>query len=627
MVFEANQNTQDGGSSGHQQFRSESGSPFSVVENVEAGLASPITISLSQGVEDAKKPAIPLIAVDSFLPLLKTLPALVFDESIYHLRGAISKSELQNLSAYAQTIGEFALNSKLIGDEQHDIALGALMRLAQLKIHHTPGPLLPSLKQLRVIEPNESSISQLSLFFTGSLRTLKATGIPNNQQSTFLSFLITLAGEAPLLSSITLGPGLFTARCLNACLKFDHLRHFELLDAASSIDFYFLVAIGGLRDLETFILDARTATYVSPRSDDSPSQANSASIGFFSPSPYPSHLNSVFGSPSFPPQGPKSPGLGSLFGAQPRSLPPNPTCEPINVHSSSEPDEIVGRFSRLKRLDIIGSLPLICDLYEHVISADLGRLGMTLVQNSPSEAQKGKAKKALPSTPSKIDKEIDLFFSLIKHAVEERWPLTLRGVRLGHIQEYRDCNSDPIPAALPFTTFTLLLKHEAMENLEIAGWTLPYNSEKKHPIDEILEAALPNLNTIHLPIGGPTPGIQFAQLLFIIRAFPKLVSLQCGFEQPGTCPIPPIHATDVPPHGLKVLSVGHQDSAIDEKRRIRIASFLDMLFPHLERIETHARHQPETWAYIYELIKMCQESRSNHANRLYVSSGIQLSLS
>jgi hypothetical protein len=456
------------------------------------------------------------------------------------------------------------------------------MRLAQLKIRDAPGPLLPSLKQFRVIEPNESSISQLSLFFTKSLRSLEATGVPEAQQSAFLSFLITLVDEAPLLSAITLGPGSFTTTCLNACLNFDHLSHIEFLDAASSIDFDFLVAIGGLPELETFILHARTATYIPPRV----------------PSPIPQ------------------------FPARP--------CEPIDIQSRSDNPNAaatVNRFSRLRRLDIIGSLPLIRHLYEHIIAVDLEKLGMTLVRTSSPTSHV--LPEDEPPTINDIDLETDSFFTLVENAVEEKWPLTLKDVRLGHLQDYVSefyggwgyVSSDPDPIALPFMTFGMLLKHEILENLEIAGWTLPYNSEKQCLVDEILQAALPELKTMHLPIGAPTPGIQLDQLLPMVRAFPKLMSLQCGFEQPGTCPIPPNLAADVPLHGLKVLSVGHQNSDIDQKQQLRIASVLDILFPNLERIETHTGYHAEVWAYIYELIKMCQASRLNHANRLSVSCG------
>lgn len=558
------------------------------------------------------------------------------------------------------------------------------MRLAQLKIRDAPGPLLPSLKQLRVTEPNESSISQLSLFFTKSLRSLEATGVPEAQQSAFLSFLITLVDEAPLLSAITLGPKSFTANCLNACLKFNHLSDLRLLDAASSIDFDFLVAIGGLPELETFILNARTAIYISPPVDqDEPSKSLPASWSsprtdhpftegevrgrFESPTESSVYPPDFFLEPPVPfsPQGFTS----SLedpppFRTSPRAPSPNPTpklptdpqpCDsgPINIQmQSGSPDEAasVGRFARLRQLDIIGSLPLIRDLYKYVISVDLERLGMTLVRTSaptfhvvpvdvPTALPKGKKKKSSantaevrkPTTSSSIDSETDSFSTLVENAVKRKWPLTLKGVRLGHLQDYRleDYNGwghtyrDPDPIALPFSTFGILLKHEILEDLEIAGWTPLCNSEKRRPIDEILQAALPNLKKIHLPVGGPTPGIQFVQLLQIVRTFPRLVSLQCGFEQPGNWPIPLTPAADVPLHGLKALSVGHQNSDINQKQQLRIASFLDILFPDLERIETHTEHHAEVWAYIYELIKMCQASRLNHANRL--ACGPQLS--
>ena len=484
------------------------------------------------------------------------------------------------------------------------------MRLAQLKIHDAPGPLLPSLKQLRVIGPNELSISQLSLFFSESLQTVEANSVPKEQQAAFLSFLITLIGEAPLLSTIKLGPGSFTASCLNTCLKFDHLRHLELVDAALSIDFDFLIAVGGLPELKNFILNARTATYMSPPvvilkqevlSDPPlPTLDGGHPIGSLLGAPSPPFANST----------PILPTNTSLFG-------------PVNNQSPSDPDGAapVGHFSRLRRLDVIGSFSLIEDLYKYVISVDLERLEMTLVHKST------KIKKSSPSpstiklpATSKIDSEIDSFFALVKNAVEQKWPLTLKGVHLGHFQDFKVLNLngyvDPLPVSIPFETFTILLKHGILEDLEIAGWTVPYSSDKKHPIDQVLQATLPNLKLFHLPIGGPTPGVQIDQLLPIVRAFPKLVSLQCGLEQPWTS-IPLTPAASVPLHGLKVLSVGHQNSNIDQKQQIRIASFLDILFPNLECIKTHAGHHEDVWAYICELIKMCQASRLNHEDRLW----------
>ena len=271
------------------------------------------------------------------------------------------------------------------------------MRLAQLKIHDAPGPLLPSLKQLRVFGPNELSISQLSLFFGESLQTVEANSVPKEQQAAFLSFLITLIGEAPLLSTIKLGPGSFTASCLNTCLKFDHLRHLELVDAALSIDFDFLIAVGGLPELKNFILNARTATYIPP--------------------PVVVLKQEVLSDPLLPTLDGGHP-IGSLLSPSPfaSSTPILPTSTPlfelVNNQSPSDPDgaATVGHFSRLRRLDIIGSFPLIQDLYKYVISVDLERLEMTLVHKfaptslkRPAEEQKGslgrsKRSSAGPST-------------------------------------------------------------------------------------------------------------------------------------------------------------------------------------------------------------------------------------
>jgi len=166
--------------------------------------------------------------------------------------------------ANARLVGEFTLSSKCDSlNDDRNFAPGTFVRLGQLQNRdsHDQGPLLPSLTRLRLTNPDRSSMSQLSLFFTPSLRSLEVTNVPKDQQSVLLSFLVTLVDEAPHVTTIILGPGVFETACLKACLNFKCLQHLELKEGSPSIDIDLLTAIGNLPELETFVLDDRIVGY------------------------------------------------------------------------------------------------------------------------------------------------------------------------------------------------------------------------------------------------------------------------------------------------------------------------------------------------------------------------------
>jgi hypothetical protein len=121
--------------------------------------------------------------------------------------------------------------------------------------------LLPSLLRLRIIQA-DTYFACLHLLHTPSLKALEAINVPDHQHPTFFSFLTALVHRAPFLEDISLGPGRFPLKSLQAILKFTNLHRLELGDAASTIDFTFLQDIGALPNLESFILDARSCKYI-----------------------------------------------------------------------------------------------------------------------------------------------------------------------------------------------------------------------------------------------------------------------------------------------------------------------------------------------------------------------------
>jgi len=391
--------------------------------------------------------------------------------------------------------------------------------------------------------------------------------VPENQQSVLLSFLITLVDEAPRVTSITLGPGILTIACLEACSNFQVLRHLVLKEVNISIDLSVVTAVAKL-PLETLFLDDRIGYY---RQDEEP---------------------------------------------------------------------LVVGFMCLKKLHITGTLGLIRLFYKAVGSVVLEDLGLTLVRSEPPTRKSlsgGKRKKLKGnsshrvSTSSTEEIEDSVTRDLCNLLQEGSWRQTLKSVRLNHIQDYPASDVDVWgvriphkPVDLPVAILNILMEHFNLEYLEITGWTLPETPSGHKALFNDTSKSFPNLKTICFPVGSKTSAstICLTELPSIAESHPNLVFLQCGIESLSNF-TGPLLSIETPSHGLKTLSVGNSPEAadtIDWKQKINIAAFLDTLFPNLERIETQAGANSETWECIYDLVKMCQTSRLIHANRHSASS-------
>ncbi|KAF8801995.1 hypothetical protein BYT27DRAFT_7173558, partial [Phlegmacium glaucopus] len=196
--------------------------------------------------------------LNSFVPIFELLgPKFVLDQNAYYIHGLVDDNDLADLRDYNSMVTEFILTDG--DDAEPNIAPSTFVHIARLLEPNSA--FLPSLLRLRIINA-DTYFACLHLLHTPSLKTLEATNVPDHQHPTFLSFLTTLLHKAPLLEDITLGPGRFPLKSLQAILKFTHLRQLELRDAASTINFTFFQDVGALPNLESFILDARSCEYI-----------------------------------------------------------------------------------------------------------------------------------------------------------------------------------------------------------------------------------------------------------------------------------------------------------------------------------------------------------------------------
>ena len=271
------------------------------------------------------------------------------------IRGSLTEADWARLRDYTRTVSKFIVTDK---DSEARISPAVFLRLARLQ--HPDMPLLPSLSDLVIVDA-DASITNLELLLTPSLNSLKASCIPEAQQSTFCSFLTAIEQEVPVLQTLILGPGRFLPSSLQTISKFNSLRHLELKHEDSKLPLAFFDNVGSLPMLNTFILDARhvsgTATgdepTVPPASKSSPSD--------------------IF------------PNSNAMDGNR------NEHGAADVGHSEASPTPICS-FKQLATLHVIGWLPLLEDLIHRVTSTRLEDVSITFIRLSHDELNVSLAK-------------------------------------------------------------------------------------------------------------------------------------------------------------------------------------------------------------------------------------------
>ena len=254
-------------------------------------------------------------------------------------------------------------------DSQAQISPLALLRLARLQ--QPDMPLLPSLSDLVIVDA-DASIAHLELLLTPSLKSLKASCIPDTQQSGFFSFLNALEQEAPLLQTLIFGSGRFESSSLQIIYQFNNLRHLELKNDNSELPFAFFDNIGSLPKLETFILDARHV---------SSTTTTKQTIDIDVPIP-PPFLKDPDSLPSDLPKSNLVDGKSDVEGAS----------DALVSQTSCSPTSTTGTFNQLVKLHITGWLPMLEDLIPRITSTRLGDVSVTLIRLSYEELQVSLAK-------------------------------------------------------------------------------------------------------------------------------------------------------------------------------------------------------------------------------------------
>ena len=498
--------------------------------------------------------------------------------------GVPKETDILDLFALARKVGSFTLTDNP-ADSESSISSGSFIRLAQLQI---PGiPFFPSLNRLR-IEDADESVDQLNFFLTNSLRSLEVVNIDKSKWIPLLMFLYTLTVECPHLTSITFSP--IQAAFLAPCLAFKDLRRLELDGAVSGIDFKELVAIGkSLPELETFILDAEIGDY-EPRilipqveTDDAWEVAISVPVPEVGSQegiqpvaatmePSPGGPEEVKTTSDLCPSDDCAPQDGAT------SLPTSPTKKTPPLPDST--------FQKLKKLHVVGCLELIQDLLS--LCSGLEDVSMILVR--PDEL-----------IDSDITRETDIFTSIIEGILSRTDEKRLTRLFIGQRCELEDSELElPI---LPSHVVKKMLLHPTLEHLEISNWKLLAAATSLSCLAPSPLHFESKLKTLHFPVGSINRGINLSELRRLAVTCPGLVSLQSTIML-DLKNLPPYEleqaVNDPLSHNLKLLSIGSvEGSSWTLRTFLTVARHLFVLFPALQKIQTHEGQDTLLWTNIY----------------------------
>ncbi|KAF5324982.1 hypothetical protein D9619_010117 [Psilocybe cf. subviscida] len=516
------------------------------------------------------------LELSSFLPIVQALSSVLHagipgsPDDRYYFRGTPLEAEIKGLESLAQRVDAFNLTKS---SHQH---IPIAMLLSLMRIRRWSGPFFLGLKTLRVTDANVDTMAFLDLFYSPTLRSFELTDFNSWSDSCIndlQNFLHNLPPEAPNISLIKL---LLDGSTLNVDIRwldFVHLRELHLSNVAIA-HWQLLHNLSELPSLR--IIDLKFAI---PQSYSRQFSQENRGEGDW---------DAIVDSPQ-------------------RGTPTG--------------------FRDLTVLRIGAVIEVLDDLVGMVASNRLQELDMNLLSYSdppPKETY-------TPVTPKRLARrrafiktkanftprnEDSYFFFLLSKLLQRC--STAKCIGLGQSQGFTGLGQLQRDHFIPSTVFDELLQG-GIEHLTIRGWKFSFS------VPAVIEAVgrNPHLRSLSFPVdfcasdAAAPQGFPLSALSSIAHVFPNLMSFQ-GYVIRNISGVPdffPVDSVPKNPHyALRSLSLGdgqlHWDSE-DKHYTLRVAFYLDRLFPNLQNIVAGDGKGGDDWRFIERAVKMCQACRAS----------------
>jgi len=524
---------------------------------------------------------------------------------------------------------------------------------------------------------------------------LEIVGLSEACQASLLSFLSAAVVEVPNLSTLILGPGRLSREVVDACLSFGRLKHLELVDVVSEVDYKLLKDIGRLEHLETFVIDAQCVRYAPSQAILQAEEEECARViaeeklrrqqiaeeekerrRRFEEEVAERHRKAAL---------PKVEGVCWMCGRRFKTATHKTECslcsreiikqeehiQALEVESKrrakeerkaakerqrrmaeeQERRQAEEEFSRLER-EAEAHRETAEDLEDEMEDLeDRAEIGRSVIDESPPTD--GLDVSSTPDVPETDiingafdDQEEPLLFPkllniTIRGSAEMMQDvvqlITSASVALlsldmvpvlssniatppprrfvdtvdsalcrwaGTIAHVTLSNLPSVVSKLPDETIGALLRLPHLEHLELNGWDVS-PSITDYFGRRLLDTGASKLKVFHLSDNANAFSIPLSELDSISAAYPNLLSLRCRLDSLLDIPEPSFKFFS---HSLETLTVGDTSPALDFTTTLKIARYIDNIFPKIKDIKPldATAQNAEQWRHIDELVKSRQ---------------------
>lgn len=175
------------------------------------------------------------------------------------------------------------------------------------------------------------------------------------------------------------------------------------------------------------------------------------------------------------------------------------------------------------------------------------------------------------------------------------------------------------PTLIPHASQTLELPSDLilswsqfcnLQTLDISFWKLP-------SLNDVLvqfSGSWPQLQSLRFPLEPYGSPVNLGSLRTLATHCPNLRVIQAPVDASFDEIIPfDSSAGYALKHKLSILSVG---STATPQQVLTIGRYINILFPHLDMLETHKGHNEEHWRQISDVVRLCQKVREDDNNRI-----------
>ena len=248
-----------------------------------------------------------------------------------------------------------------------------------------------------------------------------------------------------------------------------------------------------------------------------------------------------------------------------------------------EDSDLRPKFPKLLNITVRGSTEMTQDVVELITSESVVLLCLDMVpaQSSPSSSI------AIPR-----------FLGTVNSALR-RWANTIAHVTLSGLPS--------VASKLPDKTVEALVYLPHLDYLELNGWDVTSNIAD-HFCSRLWDIGISKLKVLHLSDDSSAISIPLSGLDSIAKACPNLLTLRCRLDNLLGVPNHSFYGSKLLSHSLETLTVGDSNLPLDFKAMLKVARYIDNLFPKVKSIKPleGAAQNPEQWEHIEELVKFRQ---------------------